>query len=96
MNDYPLTLFFDGGCSICRFDIANSQRAHQEGLLRFVDITEPGFDPAVHGRTAGGFPRRMACAKGERRISSPAWKCFALPPAPWARRDRPRRAAAVG
>ena len=63
MNDYPLTLFFDGGCAICRFDIANLSARNQEGLLRFVDITEPGFDPAVHGRTLEDFHARMHAQK---------------------------------
>lgn len=63
MSNYPLTLFYDGGCAICRFDIANLSAANREGLLQFVDITAPGFDPGVHGRTLEDFHARMHAQK---------------------------------
>jgi predicted DCC family thiol-disulfide oxidoreductase YuxK len=55
MDDYPLTLFHDGDCPICRFDVAHLQARNHEGLLRFIDIASDGFDPGVHGKTMSAF-----------------------------------------
>lgn len=63
MNDYPLTLFYDGACAICRFDIFNLSVADRDGLLRFVDITASGFEPGVYGRTQADFHARMHAQK---------------------------------
>ncbi len=51
MHDYPLVLFHDGDCPVCRFDIANLQARNHAGRLRFVDIAAPDFRPEVHGKT---------------------------------------------
>lgn len=49
MNDYPLTIFHDGDCPICRFDVANLQARNDAGRLRFIDIASPGFDATPYG-----------------------------------------------
>ena len=43
---YPLMLFFDGACPLCRLEM--DRLRERDGLRRlvFVDIAEPGFDPA--------------------------------------------------
>lgn len=51
MNDYPLTLFHDGDCPICRFDIANLKARNQAGQLRFVDLADPKFDPSAYDKS---------------------------------------------
>lgn len=48
-KNYPLTLFFDGACPICNLEIDNLKARNGGQLLRFVDITRPGFDPAALG-----------------------------------------------
>ncbi len=66
MNTYPLTLFYDSNCPICRFDVANLQARNQAGLLRFVDITTADFDPSRYGLTLRDFESavRAQCADG--------------------------------
>lgn len=51
MQDYPLTLFHDGNCPVCRVDIANLKAHNQDGRLRFIDIALPDFDATAYGMT---------------------------------------------
>lgn len=55
MNEYPMTIFHDGNCPICRLDIANLQSRNDEGRLRFIDIAAPDFDPTPYGLTQEEF-----------------------------------------
>ena len=49
---YPFTLLYDRNCLICKTEMdALHERDAGLGRLRFVDISEPGFDPAPYGRT---------------------------------------------
>lgn len=52
--DYPLTLFFDGACPICRFEM--DRLRDRDGLRRlaFVDICAPQFDPRAWPGTHPG------------------------------------------
>ena len=52
---YPLTIFHDGNCPICRFEVANLQLRNQEEKLRFIDITSPDFDPAHYNMAREAF-----------------------------------------
>jgi predicted DCC family thiol-disulfide oxidoreductase YuxK len=47
--NYPLSLYFDGACPLCRLEIDNLQARDAQQLLRFVDIAGAGFDPAPLG-----------------------------------------------
>ncbi len=51
MHDYPLVLFHDGNCPVCRFDIANLEARNHEGRLQFIDIAAPDFRPEDYGKT---------------------------------------------
>lgn len=59
MNDYPMTIFHDGNCPICRLDIANLQSRNDEGRLRFIDIAAPDFDPAPYGMAREAFAAQI-------------------------------------
>lgn len=49
---YPLTLLYDRSCLVCQTEMdALRDRDAAHGRLRFVDISEAGFDPAPYGRT---------------------------------------------
>lgn len=67
MNPAPaLTLYFDGRCPFCVKSMRRLRAWDAAGSLAFVDIAEPGFDPAplgvdmaalnreLHVRTRGG------------------------------------------
>jgi predicted DCC family thiol-disulfide oxidoreductase YuxK len=49
MNIYPLTLLYDGACPVCNLEMDNLKARNAEGLLRFVDISVPGFDASPYG-----------------------------------------------
>jgi predicted DCC family thiol-disulfide oxidoreductase YuxK len=50
-HTYPLTLLYDGTCPVCNLEMDNLKARSSEGLLRFVDISLPGFDPTPYGAT---------------------------------------------
>ncbi len=53
--NYPLTLLYDGACPICALEMDNfRERDNAQNPVRklmFVDIAQPGFDPAPYGAT---------------------------------------------
>ncbi len=42
---YPLTLYFDAACAVCNLEMDNLKARNTEARLRFVDISDPAFDP---------------------------------------------------
>ncbi len=50
-NCYPLTLLYDAGCPVCALEMDHLRSLDHGGKLVFVDISQPGFDPAPYGAT---------------------------------------------
>jgi predicted DCC family thiol-disulfide oxidoreductase YuxK len=50
-NNFPLTLLYDGQCPVCNLEMDNLKARNAEGLLKFVDISQPQFDPTPYGAT---------------------------------------------
>jgi predicted DCC family thiol-disulfide oxidoreductase YuxK len=50
-NNFPLTLLYDGQCPVCNLEMDNLKARNAEGLLKFVDISLPRFDPTPYGAT---------------------------------------------
>jgi predicted DCC family thiol-disulfide oxidoreductase YuxK len=50
-NIFPLTLLYDGACPVCNLEMDKLKARNTQGLLRFVDISLPGFDPSPYGAT---------------------------------------------
>lgn len=46
---FPLTLLYDGACPVCNLEMDNLKARNTAGLLQFVDIAAPFFDPAPYG-----------------------------------------------
>lgn len=44
-----LTVFFDGACYLCSAEIAHYRRIDPRGDLKFVDISQPGFEARAQG-----------------------------------------------
>ena len=43
MNTLKLTIFFDGGCPLCKREVDFLQSKNQKGALRFIDINTSDF-----------------------------------------------------
>ena len=43
MNTAKLTIFFDGGCPLCKREVDFLQSRNQKGYLRFIDINTSDF-----------------------------------------------------
>jgi predicted DCC family thiol-disulfide oxidoreductase YuxK len=48
-DNFPLTLLYDGACPVCNLEMDNLKARNTAGLLQFVDISVPFFDPAPYG-----------------------------------------------
>lgn len=49
--NYPLTLLYDAQCPVCSLEMDHLRERCTDGRLRFVDISQPGFDAARYGAT---------------------------------------------
>ena len=49
--NYPLTLLYDAQCPVCSLEMDHLRERCRDGRLRFVDISQPGFDAAPYGVT---------------------------------------------
>lgn len=47
--NFPLTLLYDGACPVCNLEMDNLKARNTAGLLKFVDISVPFFDPTPYG-----------------------------------------------
>ncbi len=50
-STYPLTLLYDGACPVCRLEMTEMMRRNTCGLLRFADMSAPGFDLSAFTHT---------------------------------------------
>jgi len=55
MNEKPATdspiVFYDGGCPLCRREIAHYQRIDRDGLIRWLDIQQSEDELQANGLT---------------------------------------------
>lgn len=63
----PITLFYDGGCPLCRRQVAWVKRQKGHDRVHFVDIRAPGFDPTLWGRSCDELMGRLYALDGEGR-----------------------------
>lgn len=48
-RNFPLTLLYDGACTVCNLEMDNLKARNTQGLLKFVDISAPFFDTTPYG-----------------------------------------------
>ena len=65
---YPLQVFFDGSCSVCAAEMEVYRSKEHGGRLRFVDISDPAFDPAPYGITLEAFMFEMHAIDRENHV----------------------------
>lgn len=51
----PITIFFDGSCSVCAGEIWHYKNKDRHAQLILVDISEETFDPAQYGKKLEDF-----------------------------------------
>lgn len=56
-NEETATVYFDGSCALCRFEIAHYQRKDVDGQISFVDVSQP--EPEL----GSGLTRDQAMAR---------------------------------
>ncbi len=58
-HQQPHTVYYDGACPLCRSEMGVLIRDNTAGLLRFTDISQPGFDAAALGLTQQTLMARL-------------------------------------
>jgi predicted DCC family thiol-disulfide oxidoreductase YuxK len=52
---FPIRIFFDGACPLCRSKMGFYERMEHGGRLQFIDVTAPEFDPVPFGIAIDAF-----------------------------------------
>lgn len=55
----PLTVFYDGSCSVCNREMQVYRRNNPQNRLVFIDISQPDFVARTYGKTQHEFMARM-------------------------------------
>lgn len=76
-TDRPV-VFYDGGCPLCRREIAHYRRLDRQGCVEWVDITQQPERLAAHGIVFADAMRRLHLRKGDGRIVTGASAFAAL------------------
>ncbi|GJL63758.1 MAG: thiol-disulfide oxidoreductase [Nitrospirales bacterium] len=54
---YPLTVYYDGDCPICRREISLIKMLNRKERLQFVDFSKSSYDEADHGLSSCNLAR---------------------------------------
>lgn len=65
---FPLRVFYDGSCSVCAGEMQRYRRRELQGRLKFIDISDPAFDPRPYGISYGEFMHQMHAIDGKGRV----------------------------
>lgn len=68
MSVYPMTLLYEEACPLCKLEIDNLKARNSAGLLRFVDVSASGFDPALYGVPLADMLEAIHGVKGDGSI----------------------------
>lgn len=66
---YPLTLYYDAACPICNGEMRNLMLRNTTGLLRFVDISSPGFSAFPAGTDMQALMALMHARRADGRLA---------------------------
>lgn len=69
--EYPLTLYYDGSCALCRSEIALLKSYDDQQRLRFIDCSAASFDADLHG--IGGPDRTILMKTMHAQDSAGRW-----------------------
>ena len=65
MNTVKLTIFFDGGCPLCKREVDFMSSRNQKGFLRFIDINSSDFSFDKYGITYKQAMERIHALKSD-------------------------------
>ena len=67
-------IFVDGNCVVCDFEVSHYKRMAPE-LFEIVDISDPRFDPSIHGLTSEAVNKHLhvQTPSGEMKIGVDAF-----------------------
>ena len=65
---YPLTLYFDSQCPMCRTEMQQLQARDANGALRFVDICAPDFACPLPGVRQADLLRLMHARRADGQV----------------------------
>jgi len=65
-------VFYDGGCPLCRREIAHYQRVDRDGLIQWLDIQQSKDELQANGLTWDKAMRRMHVRDSDGRMVSGA------------------------
>jgi len=68
MNIYPLTLYYESACPLCNAEMNNLMLRNTAGLLRFVDVSAPGFEDCPPGTTLDELMQLMHGLTADGRV----------------------------
>jgi predicted DCC family thiol-disulfide oxidoreductase YuxK len=54
-NDWQVEVFYDGECPLCLREIKLLRRLDRKHRIRFTDISDPSFSPAIFGMQMKDF-----------------------------------------
>ena len=84
---YPLKVFYDGSCPLCRSKMEQYRLRGHEGRLVFVDVTAPEFDPVPYAVPMSDFMYELHAIDGSGNLycGVDAFRAIwrALPPSTW-------------
>jgi len=52
---FPITVFYDGSCSVCSAEIEHYRRKDHAGRLVLIDISSPDFKPEMYSISRQAF-----------------------------------------
>ncbi|MEK8031350.1 DUF393 domain-containing protein [Ideonella sp. DXS29W] len=67
-SPYPMTIYYDASCALCNAEMTNLMLRNTEGLLRFVDVSAPGFDAPPPGTTVSTLMELIHAQTADARL----------------------------
>lgn len=86
-----ITVFYDGLCRVCSWEIEKYRRLDSQGRISFVDIEAPGFDAAALGLNSSEVRRVLHVRTAEGKLLTGVDSFVAI----WRVLDRPTFRAMV-
>jgi len=63
-----LKVYYDGSCRVCAREMAAYREEDTQGVLEFIDISAPRFEPHLHGGSREEFMARLHVRDGAGRF----------------------------